>query len=209
MLRVVGQQCCKCLHIAKHLTGFKLCTTTSDTMQQLQVIQTDATCNIQQCWELLSNYFASVCMQLKMIYVAHVWYINMTPRLSGHIYKCGLLVFGIKSLLGFARRWSHEKLAILSLKPLIYQTWTIFFTRSPNIFYDKTGVTNQCLRCVNRTDLAVSLQVKKKTLRCIVDENLRIPTIFFQIKTHSDQINYLTCKTMLIENNVLKCNLIL
>ena len=126
MLRVVGQQCCKCLHTAKHLTGFKLCTTTPDTTQQLQVIQTDATCNIQQCGELLSNYFASVCIQLKMIYVAHVWYINMTPRLSGHIYKCGLLVFGIKSLLGFARRWSREKLAILSLKPLIYQTWTIF-----------------------------------------------------------------------------------
>ena len=31
----------------------------------------------------------------------------------------------LKSLLGFARQWSREKLAILSLKPLIYRTWTI------------------------------------------------------------------------------------
>ena len=43
MLRVVGQQCCKCLLIAKHLIGFKLCATAPDTMQQLQGIQTDTT----------------------------------------------------------------------------------------------------------------------------------------------------------------------
>ena len=124
MFRVVGQQCCKCLRMAEHLPGFKLAQT-PDTTQQLQVIQTDATCNIQQCWELLSNNFVSVCMQLKLIYIVHVWYITMTPRLSGRIYKCGLVVFGIKSFLGFARRWSREKLAILSLKPLLYRTWTI------------------------------------------------------------------------------------
>ena len=30
-----------------------------------QGVQTDATCNIQQCWELLVNNVASVCMQPK------------------------------------------------------------------------------------------------------------------------------------------------
>ena len=29
-----------------------------------QVVQTDATCNIQQCWELLANNVASVCTGL-------------------------------------------------------------------------------------------------------------------------------------------------
>ena len=29
----------------------------------------------------------------------------------------GLVFFVLKSLLGFARQWSHEKIAILSLKP--------------------------------------------------------------------------------------------
>ena len=28
-------------------------------------VQTDATCNIQQCWELLANNVASVCTGLK------------------------------------------------------------------------------------------------------------------------------------------------
>ena len=40
MLRVVGQQCCKCLLI---VTSFKLCATAPDTTQQLQGIQTDTT----------------------------------------------------------------------------------------------------------------------------------------------------------------------
>ena len=35
----------------KSLTSFKLCATTSNNMQQ--GVQTDASCNIQQCWELL------------------------------------------------------------------------------------------------------------------------------------------------------------
>ena len=47
----------------KSLTGFKLCATTSDNMQQ--GVQTDATCNIQQCWELLANNLESVCTGLK------------------------------------------------------------------------------------------------------------------------------------------------
>ena len=45
------------------LTGFKLCATTFNNMQQN--VQTDATCNIQKCWELLANNVASVCTGLK------------------------------------------------------------------------------------------------------------------------------------------------
>ena len=46
----------------KSLTRFKLCATTRNNMQQ--GVQTDATCNIQQCWELLANNVASVCTGL-------------------------------------------------------------------------------------------------------------------------------------------------
>ena len=42
---VVGS-CCVRLYEAKSLTGFKLCATTRNNMQQ--GVQTDATCNIQQ-----------------------------------------------------------------------------------------------------------------------------------------------------------------
>ena len=48
----------------KSLTGFKLCATTSNNMQQ--GVQTDATCNIQQCWQLLENNVASVYTGLKI-----------------------------------------------------------------------------------------------------------------------------------------------
>ena len=41
------------LHVAKSLTGFKLCPTTPNNKQQ--GVQTDATCDIYQCWELLAN----------------------------------------------------------------------------------------------------------------------------------------------------------
>ena len=47
MLGLVGQQCCARLHGAKSLTGFKLCTTTRNNTQE--GVETDATCNIQQC----------------------------------------------------------------------------------------------------------------------------------------------------------------
>ena len=47
ILGVAGQQCCVRLDGAKSLTGFKLCATTRNNMQQ--GVQTDATCNIQQC----------------------------------------------------------------------------------------------------------------------------------------------------------------
>ena len=39
------------------LTGFKLCATTPNNMQQ--GVQRDATCNIQQCPELLTNNVVS------------------------------------------------------------------------------------------------------------------------------------------------------
>ena len=48
----------------KSLTCFKLCATTSNNMQQ--GVQTDATRNIQQCWELLANNVASVCTRLQV-----------------------------------------------------------------------------------------------------------------------------------------------
>ena len=41
---------------------FKLCATTRNNMQQ--GLQMDATCNIQQSWELLANDVASVCTGL-------------------------------------------------------------------------------------------------------------------------------------------------
>ena len=41
-----------------------------------QGVQTDATCNIQQCWELLANNVASVCTGLKTsnFLVTHYFY---------------------------------------------------------------------------------------------------------------------------------------
>ena len=59
---IVGS-CCVRLHVAKSLTGFKLCATTPNNTQQ--GVQTDATCNIQQGWELVANNVASVCTGLK------------------------------------------------------------------------------------------------------------------------------------------------
>ena len=47
----------------KSLTGFKLCAAIDNNVQQ--GVQTDATRNIQQCWELLVNNLASVCTQPK------------------------------------------------------------------------------------------------------------------------------------------------
>ena len=56
---------------------------------------------------------------------------KMTPRLSDHFSIFGVGFFVLKSLLGIARQWSREKIAILSLKPrshvriVIYRTWAI------------------------------------------------------------------------------------
>ena len=43
----------------------------------------------------------------------------MTLRLSGHFSVFALVFFVLKSLLGIVRQWSHEKFAILTLKPRI------------------------------------------------------------------------------------------
>ena len=53
----------------KSLTGFKLCATTPNNMQQ--AVQTDATCNIQH-WELLANNVASVCTGLNTFNVIYL-----------------------------------------------------------------------------------------------------------------------------------------
>ena len=55
--------CCVCLHVAKSLPRVKLWPTNPNNMQQ--GVQMDATCNTQQCWELLANNVASVCTGLK------------------------------------------------------------------------------------------------------------------------------------------------
>ena len=66
--------------------------------------------------------------------IAHVQYIKILARLQGFlvvIFMFGLVFFVLKSLLGIARHWSHEKFAILSLTPrshvriLIHRTWAI------------------------------------------------------------------------------------
>ena len=55
----------------------------------------------------------------------------MTPWLSGHFSKFGLVFFVLNSLLGIVRQWSQEKFALLTLKHrshvriLIYRTWVI------------------------------------------------------------------------------------
>ena len=49
----------------KSLTGCKLCATTPK--RQYHGVQRDATCNIQQCWELLANNVASDCTGLYII----------------------------------------------------------------------------------------------------------------------------------------------
>ena len=54
-------------NIVGELTSFKLCATTPNNTQQHGTgpgVQMDATCNIQQCWELLANNVASVFLGL-------------------------------------------------------------------------------------------------------------------------------------------------
>ena len=67
---MVAQQCWELLRpparIAKSSTGFnsgQQPPTTRNNMQQ--GVQMEATCNIQQCWELLANIDAPVCTGLK------------------------------------------------------------------------------------------------------------------------------------------------
>ena len=66
----------------KSLTGFKLCATTLNNMQQ--GVQTDATCNIQHCWELLANNVTSICKRVK------AW----SPLLTAStVKKCHLTIY--------------------------------------------------------------------------------------------------------------------
>ena len=57
MLVVVDLKVCQVSNFAQQLS------TTHNNMQQA-VVQTDGTCNIQQCWEFLANKVASVCTGL-------------------------------------------------------------------------------------------------------------------------------------------------
>ena len=60
------RSCCVRLHLPKSFTVLNFCATTpNNTQQHAQGVQTDVTCNIQQCWKLLANNVASVCMGLK------------------------------------------------------------------------------------------------------------------------------------------------
>ena len=56
--------CCVRLHAASNFAQQHA--TTSNNMQQ--GVQTDATCNIQQCWELLPSNVASVCTGLYVVF---------------------------------------------------------------------------------------------------------------------------------------------
>ena len=52
--------------MAQKFDRFQILRNNSNNMQQR--VHTDATCNIQQCWELLANNVASVSMGLYAIY---------------------------------------------------------------------------------------------------------------------------------------------
>ena len=88
----------------------------------------------------------------------------------------------LKSLLGFARQWSREKLAILSLKPLIYRTWTIVL---PDLLiYFTTKLESLTNASDASTELILQFPCKlKKSLRW---ENLR-SIFFFKSELTPDQ----------------------
>ena len=50
----------------------------------------------------------------------------MTPWLSGHFSMFGLVFLVLKSLLGIARQWILEKLAIFNVKPRIHVRTLIY-----------------------------------------------------------------------------------
>ena len=78
----------------------------------------------------------------------------MTPGLSGHFSIFGLVFFVLKSLLGVGRQWSHEKFAILTLKPrlshvriLIYLMWA-FIQESEGESSDRKGRKSVLFVCL-------------------------------------------------------------
>ena len=52
----------------------------------------------------------------------------MTPGLSGHFSIFGLILFELKSLLGIAKQWSRENIAILTRKPWSHVRNSIYRT---------------------------------------------------------------------------------
>ena len=79
---IVGS-CYVRFHVAKSLTGFKLSATTPNNMQQ--GVQTDATCNRQQCWELLANNVAFVCTGLNVLMLSEK---NLFPKEAAELRSC-------------------------------------------------------------------------------------------------------------------------
>ena len=59
----------------------------------------------------------------------------MTQRLTGHFSVFGLVFFVLKTLLGIARQWSHEKIAILSLNPQSHDRTLVYVGCSPHKYY--------------------------------------------------------------------------
>ena len=79
---IVGS-CSVRFHAAKSLTGFKLSGTTPNNMQQ--GVQTDATCNRQQCWELLANNVAFVCTGLNVLMLSEK---NLFAKEAAELRSC-------------------------------------------------------------------------------------------------------------------------
>ena len=59
----------------------------------------------------------------------------MTQRLTGHFSVFGLVFFVLKTLLGIARQWSHEKIAILSLNSQSHDRTLVYVGCSPHKYY--------------------------------------------------------------------------
>ena len=102
-------------------------TTTSNNMQQ--GVQTDATCNIQQCWELLTNNVASVCTGL--YYCRYYAYKNFTKQ---HVcgstlsYPNNFLITLTKSCLSLKKIYIYptwEKCEIVNFSWLLFSTLMI------------------------------------------------------------------------------------
>ena len=94
-------------------------TTTSNNMQH--GVQTDATCNIQQCWELLPNNVASVCMGL--YYCRYYAYKNFTKQHvcgSTPSYPDNFLIILTKSCLSLNN--TLEKCEIVNFSWLLFST---------------------------------------------------------------------------------------
>ena len=89
----MGQQFCVRLHGPKSLIGFKLYATSANKCQHCcGSMQTDATCWAQQCWVLLANNVASVCIGLKR-YNFKKFEHNTVQRQTAALYFCKNLIY--------------------------------------------------------------------------------------------------------------------